>query len=127
MATYEQKLTLFLQGKRLLCVPRPVRDRADAFCDACGSTQPRTLYPLQELDSGRHYFVGDSYLKNFLLDFVSSPYIILEPPWGRKTPLANSSSDFAIDGFLSIHFYRYPAIDKLLSISIYRYTHIHSM
>ncbi len=45
MATYEQKLTLFVQGKRLLRLPRPVRDRADACCDACGSTQPRTLYP----------------------------------------------------------------------------------
>ena len=66
MATYEQKLTLFAEGKRLLRLPRPVRDRADAFCDACGSTQPRTLYPLKELDSGRHYFVGDSCLKELM-------------------------------------------------------------
>lgn len=66
MATYEQMLTLFAQGKRLLRLPRPVRDRADAFCDACGSTQPRTLYPLKELDSGRHYFVGDSCLKELV-------------------------------------------------------------
>ena len=63
MTTYEQKLTLFSQGKRLLRLPRPVRNRADAFCDACGSTWPRTLYPLKELDSGRHYFVGDTCLK----------------------------------------------------------------
>ncbi|MCZ6535509.1 MAG: hypothetical protein O6914_06005 [Chloroflexi bacterium] len=66
MATYEQKLTLFVQGKRLLRLSRPVRDRADACCDACGSTQPRTLYPLKELDSGRHYFVGDSCLKELV-------------------------------------------------------------
>ncbi len=63
MTTYEQKLTLFIQGKRLLRLPRPVRDRADACCDACGSTQPRTLYPLKELESERHYFVGDTCLK----------------------------------------------------------------
>ena len=66
MATYEQKLTLFVQGKRLLRLSRPVRDRADACCDACGSTQPRTLYALKELDSGRHYFVGDSCLKELV-------------------------------------------------------------
>ena len=66
MTTYEQKLTLFVQGKRLLRLQRPIRDRADASCDACGSTQPRTLYPLKELDSGRHYFVGDSCLKELM-------------------------------------------------------------
>jgi len=66
MTTYEQKLTGFAQGKRLNRLSRPVRDRADAFCDACGSTQPRTLYPLKELDTGRHYFVGDSCLKELM-------------------------------------------------------------
>ena len=63
MPTYEQKLTEFAQGKRLLRLARPIRDRADAFCDACGSTQPRTLYALEDLDSERHYFVGDTCLK----------------------------------------------------------------
>ena len=63
MPTYEQKLAEFAQGKRLLRLARPIRDRADAFCDACGSTQPRTLYALEDLDSERHYFVGDTCLK----------------------------------------------------------------
>jgi len=63
MPTYEQKLTEFAQGKRLLRLARPIRDRADAFCDACGSTQPRTLYAQADLDSERHYFVGDTCLK----------------------------------------------------------------
>ena len=63
MPTYEQKLDEFAQGKRLLRLARPIRDRADAFCDACGSTQPRTLYALEDLDSERHYFVGDTCLK----------------------------------------------------------------
>ncbi len=63
MPTYEQKLDQFAQGKRLLRLARPIRDRADAFCDACGSTQPRTLYALEDLDSERYYFVGDTCLK----------------------------------------------------------------
>ena len=63
MPKYEQKLDEFALGKRLLRLARPIRDRADAFCDACGSTQPRTLYALEDLDSERHYFVGDTCLK----------------------------------------------------------------
>ena len=63
MPTYEQKLAEFAPGKRLLRLARPIRDRADAFCDACGSIQPRTLYALEDLDSERHYFVGDTCLK----------------------------------------------------------------
>ena len=63
MPTYEQKLAEFAQGKRLLRLARPIRDRADAFCDARGSTQPRTLYALADMDTERHYFVGDTCLK----------------------------------------------------------------
>ena len=63
MPTYEQKLTEFAQGKRLVRLARPIRDRADAFCDACGSTRPRTLYALEDPDSKRHFFVGDTCLK----------------------------------------------------------------
>jgi len=63
MATYEQKLNEFAQGKSLLRLARPVRDRADAFCDACGSTQPRTLYGLKDEASERYYFVGRTCLQ----------------------------------------------------------------
>ena len=63
MPTYEEKLDAFAREKRLLHLPRPTRDRADAFCDACGSTQPRTLYALKDLHSRRHFFAGDICLK----------------------------------------------------------------
>lgn len=63
MPTYEEKLTSFAEGKRLLRLPRPIRDRADTFCDACGSVLPRTLYALKDLHSGRHFFLGDTCLK----------------------------------------------------------------
>ena len=62
MASYEEKLTSFAQGKRLLRLPRPIRNRADAFCDACGSTLPRTLFALKDIESGR-YFAGINCLK----------------------------------------------------------------
>ncbi len=62
MLTYEQRLAEFAHDKKLLRLPRPVRDRADAFCDACGSSQPRTLYSLKDLESERYYFVGDTCL-----------------------------------------------------------------
>jgi ribosomal protein S14 len=63
MANYEQRLTGFAGGKRLLRLARPLRDRADASCDACGSPRPRTLYALKDLNSNRHYFVGDNCLR----------------------------------------------------------------
>ena len=66
MLRYEEKIARFAQGKKLLRLPRPVRGRADAFCDACGSTQPRTLYGLTDVDTQRHYFVGDSCLKELV-------------------------------------------------------------
>ena len=70
MGTYEQRLeqrlSEFAEEKRLLRLPRPVRDRADACCDACGSTQPRILYGLKDPDSGRYYFVGNTCLKELV-------------------------------------------------------------
>lgn len=64
--TYEQKLTEVAQGRRFLRLPRPIRDRADALCDACGSTRPRTLYALEDPDSNRCFFVGDTCLKELV-------------------------------------------------------------
>ena len=63
MITYEQRLAEFAHEKRLLRLPRPVRGRADASCDACGSSLPRTLYTLNDLESARYFFVGDTCLK----------------------------------------------------------------
>ena len=66
MVRYEEKITRFAQGKQFLRLSRPVRGRADALCDACGSTQPRNLYGLTDVETGRHYFVGDSCLKELM-------------------------------------------------------------
>ena len=66
MPSYEQKIAEFAEGKRLVRLSRPVRDRADSSCDACGSTEPRTLYGLSEEDSGRYYFVGKECLKELV-------------------------------------------------------------
>ncbi len=63
MTTYQQKLAAFTQEKNLLRLTRPIRNRADAFCDACGSTRPRTLCTLKDLESGRYYFAGANCLK----------------------------------------------------------------
>lgn len=58
MQPYEARLSEFAKGKQLLRLRRPIRDRADAMCDACGSTQPSMLYALKDLVSERHVFVG---------------------------------------------------------------------
>jgi len=63
---YEEKIARFAQDKKLLRLPRPVRGRADALCDACGSTLPRILYGLTDVTTQRHYFVGDSCLKELV-------------------------------------------------------------
>ena len=66
MPVYEDKLNEFADDKRLIRLSRPVRDRGDAICDACGSTQPRTLYPLKDEGTGRYYFVGNNCLKELV-------------------------------------------------------------
>ena len=63
---YEQKLNEFAAGKRLRRLSRPVRDRADACCDACSSTQPRILYGLKDQDADRYFFVGATCLKELV-------------------------------------------------------------
>ena len=62
MSDYEQRSADFANGKRLRRLARPVRDHADAFCDACGSTRPRILYVLKDSTFDRYYFVGDTCL-----------------------------------------------------------------
>ena len=66
VSTYEEKLSEFSHGKRLQRLPRPVRDRAAACCDACGSPLPRTLYAIKDLESERYFFVGDTCLKELV-------------------------------------------------------------
>ena len=66
MLRYDEKIARFAKDKQFRRLSRPVRDRADAVCDACGSTQPRTLYGLTDVETGRHFFVGDSCLKELV-------------------------------------------------------------
>ena len=66
MATYQQRLKDFADGKHLVRLSRPLRDRADASCDACGSNKPRVLFALKDEDAGRYYFVGDTCISNLM-------------------------------------------------------------
>ena len=66
MSGYEQKLDDFARGKTFRRLSQPIRDRADTFCDACGSNQPRILYGLKEKQSGRYFFVGANCLTELL-------------------------------------------------------------
>ncbi len=66
MSVYEQKLDDFARGKTFRRLSNPIRDRADTFCDACGSSQPRILYGLKEKQSGRYFFVGANCLTELL-------------------------------------------------------------
>ena len=66
MPTYEDRVSEFAGGKKLLRLSRFIRDRADASCDVCASTRPRILYGLQDQDRGRYYFVGETCLKGLV-------------------------------------------------------------
>ena len=66
MSSYETRLDDFAQGKRLLRLPGPVRDQDDASCDAFGSSQPKTLHGVKDLEAQRYYFVGDTCLKELV-------------------------------------------------------------
>ena len=56
--TYEERLWLFAQGKRLRRFRGMLRAPRDTFCDACGSSQPNHLFGLRDMDTKRDYFVG---------------------------------------------------------------------
>ena len=66
MDSYGQKLDMFADGREFVRLSKPLRDHADASCDACGSTQPRTLYCLKDLGAVRYFFVGDNCLKELV-------------------------------------------------------------
>ena len=90
MLTYEQRLAEFAHDKKLLRLPRSVRGRADAFCDACGSSQPRTLYSLKDLESQRYYFVGDTCLTKL----AKSGYVLKR--YGREPGQKVYESEMAL-------------------------------
>jgi len=59
---YETKLRGFAEGKRLGRLTNTVPCSRDDRCDACGSTQPRTLLGLKDSVNGQYYFVGQNCL-----------------------------------------------------------------
>ncbi len=66
MPIYQQKLTEFSENKRLQRISDSVRDPSNPFCDACGSTLPRTLNVVKDLRTARWYFLGDNCLKELM-------------------------------------------------------------
>ncbi len=66
MPSYHQRLTEFSEKKRLQRLPDSIRDPSNPFCDACGSTLPRTLYVVKDLETARSYFLGDNCLKELM-------------------------------------------------------------
>ncbi|MFC1999212.1 hypothetical protein ACFLXE_00450 [Chloroflexota bacterium] len=62
-AGYEKKLEEFIEGKTFIRLSRPVRNRADAWCDACGSLEPHILFGLSDESTDRYFFVGAECLK----------------------------------------------------------------
>ncbi len=66
MSSYQQKLTEFSEGKRLNRLPDTIKDFANTDCDACGSSQPRTLNVVKERSTDRYYFLGDNCLRELM-------------------------------------------------------------
>jgi hypothetical protein len=60
---YEERLDAFAEGRRFARMSRPVRNRADSWCDACGSIQARVLFGVQEQDTKEVYFVEEHCLQ----------------------------------------------------------------
>ena len=52
--------------QRLQRLPDSIRDPSNPFCDACGSSLPRTLYVVKDLGSSRSYFLGDNCLNELM-------------------------------------------------------------
>jgi hypothetical protein len=63
MSRYAERLDAFARGRRFARMSRPVRNRADSWCDACGSVQARVLFGVQEEASKAVYFVGEHCLQ----------------------------------------------------------------
>jgi hypothetical protein len=63
MSRYAERLDAFAHGRRFARMSRPVRNRADSWCDACGSVQARVLFGVQEEQTKAVYFVGEHCLQ----------------------------------------------------------------
>ncbi len=66
MPSYHQRLTEFSEKKGLQRLLDSIRDPINPFCDACGSTLPRTLNVVNDLETARSYFLGDNCLNELM-------------------------------------------------------------
>jgi hypothetical protein len=74
--TYEEKLWVFVQGKRLRRFRGLLRSPRSTYCDACGSTQPSHLYGLRDMETKKDFFVGASCMaKLSLMLVVERPFV----------------------------------------------------
>jgi hypothetical protein len=74
--TYEERLWLFAQGKRLRRFRGLLRAPRSTSCDACGSTLPNHLYGLRDMDTKTDYFVGANCMSRLsLMLVIERPYV----------------------------------------------------
>ena len=89
MSKYLERLGEFAEGKNLIRLARPVRDRADSCCDACGSLKPRILHGLKDEQAKRYYFVG----QNCLLELVKLG--VISKRYGKESGSAAFDAEMA--------------------------------
>ena len=80
--TYEERLWLFAQGKRLRRFRGLLRAPRDTYCDACGSSLPSHLFGLRDMDAKLDYFVGANCMSRL------SQMLVLERPFVRADIVA---------------------------------------
>jgi hypothetical protein len=73
--TYEERLWLFAQDKRLRRFRGMLRTPRDTYCDACGSMLPSHLFGLRDMDSKQDYFIGANCMSRL------SQMLVIERPF----------------------------------------------
>jgi hypothetical protein len=112
MSRYEERLDAFAEGRRFARMSRPVRNRADTWCDACGSVQARVLFGLKDERSEQVYFVGEHCLqelaergvivRRFLRQRAEAAYAVRcerrQAAVSRETPTGEDARSVAAEG-----------------------------
>ncbi len=80
--TYEERLSQFVQGKRLRRFRGMLRTPRNTFCDACGSSLPSYLLGLRDMETRRDYFVGANCTSRL------SQMLVLERPYVKADIVA---------------------------------------
>ena len=63
MSSYQERLDAFAEGRKFARMRRPIRNRADGWCDACGSVQASILFGIKDERRRKVYFVGERCLQ----------------------------------------------------------------